>query len=204
MSIQEKTETNIGLLIVLTLVVVIWGGLAQIVPLFFQKSTTTPVDGLEPYTALQLAGRDIYIREGCVGCHSQMVRPFRAETERYGHYSVAGEFIYDRPFLWGSKRTGPDLQRVGGRYSDDWHRAHLINPRDVVPESIMPGYPWLQQNELDDSLIQDKMKALNLVSHKAYTDEQIAAAPAALAGKTEMDALITYLQSLGTHVKIRR
>ena len=204
MSIQEKTETNIGLLIVLTLVVVIWGGLAQIVPLFFQKSTTTPVDGLEPYAPLQLAGRDIYIREGCVGCHSQMVRPFRAETERYGHYSVAGEFIYDRPFLWGSKRTGPDLHRVGGRYSDDWHRAHLINPRDVVPESIMPGYPWLQQNELDDSLIQDKMKALNLVSHKAYTEEQIAAAPAALAGKTEMDAMIAYLQSLGTNVKIRR
>ena len=204
MSLQEKTESNVGLLIVLSLIVVIWGGLAQIVPLFFQKSTTTPVDGLEPYTALQLAGRDIYIREGCVGCHSQMVCPFRAETERYGHYSVAGEFIYDRPFLWGSKRTGPDLQRVGGRYSDDWHRAHLINPRDVVPESIMPGYPWLQDNELDGSLIQDKMRALNLVSHKPYTDAQIEAAPAALAGKTEMDALIAYLQSLGTKVKIRR
>jgi cytochrome c oxidase cbb3-type subunit 2 len=204
MSLQEKTEVNVGLLIVLTLVVVIWGGLAQIVPLFFQESTTQPVDGLEPYSPLQLAGRDLYIREGCVGCHSQMVRPFRAETERYGHYSVAGEFIYDRPFLWGSKRTGPDLHRVGGRYSDDWHRAHLINPRDVVPESIMPGYPWLQENELDDPLIQDKMRALNLVSHKAYTEEQIAAAPAALEGKTEMDALIAYLQSLGTHVKIRR
>ena len=204
MSLQEKTESNVGLLIVLSLIVVIWGGLAQIVPLFFQKSTTTPVDGLEPYTALQLAGRDIYIREGCVGCHSQMVRPFRAETERYGHYSVAGEFIYDRPFLWGSKRTGPDLQRVGGRYSDDWHRAHLINPRDVVPESIMPGYPWLQENELNDTLIQDKMKALNLVSHKPYTDAQIAEAPAAIEGKTEMDAVIAYLQSLGTHVKIRR
>ena len=204
MSLQEKTETNIGLLIVLTLVVVIWGGLAQIVPLFFQKSTTEPVDGLEPYTALQLSGRDIYIREGCVGCHSQMVRPFRAETERYGHYSVAGEFIYDRPFLWGSKRTGPDLHRVGGRYSDDWHRAHLINPRDVVPESIMPSYPWLQENELDASLIQDKMNALNLVSHKPYTEAQITAAPAALAGKTEMDAMIAYLQSLGTKIKIRR
>ena len=204
MSIQEKTEVNVGLLIVLTLVVVIWGGLAQIVPLFFQKSTTEPVDGLEPYGALQLAGRDLYIREGCVGCHSQMVRPFRAETERYGHYSVAGEFIYDRPFLWGSKRTGPDLHRVGGRYSDDWHRAHLINPRDVVPESIMPGYPWLQENQLDDPLIQDKMKALNLVSRTPYTEEQIAAAPAELEGKTEMDALIAYLQSLGTHVKIRR
>ena len=173
-------------------------------PLFFQKSTTTPVDGLEPYAPLQLAGRDLYIREGCVSCHSQMVRPFRAETERYGHYSVAGEFIYDRPFLWGSKRTGPDLHRVGGRYSDDWHRAHLINPRDVVPESIMPGYPWLQDNELDGSLIQDKMRALNLVSHKPYTEAQIAAAPAALAGKTEMDAMIAYLQSLGTNVKIRR
>ena len=204
MSIQEKTEVNVGLLIVLTLVVVIWGGLAQIVPLFFQKSTTEPVDGLEPYTALQLAGRDLYIREGCVGCHSQMVRPFRAETERYGHYSVAGEFIYDRPFLWGSKRTGPDLHRVGGRYSDDWHRAHMINPRDVVPESIMPGYPWLQENKLDDSLIQDKMKALNIVSRTPYTDEQIAAAPAELEGKTEMDAMIAYLQALGTHVKIRR
>jgi cytochrome c oxidase cbb3-type subunit 2 len=204
MSLQEKTEVNVGLLIVLTLVVVIWGGLAQIVPLFFQESTTQPVDGLEPYSPLQLAGRDLYIREGCVSCHSQMVRPFRAETERYGHYSVAGEYIYDRPFLWGSKRTGPDLHRVGGRYSDDWHRAHLINPRDVVPESIMPGYPWLQENELSDTLIQDKMKALNLVSHKSYTDAQIAAAPAALEGKTEMDAMIAYLQSLGTHVKIRR
>lgn len=204
MSMQEKIESNVGLLIVLSLVVVIWGGMAQIVPLFFQKSTTTPVDGLEPYKPLQLAGRDLYIREGCVSCHSQMVRPFRAETERYGHYSVAGEFIYDRPFLWGSKRTGPDLHRVGGRYSDDWHRAHLINPRDVVPESIMPGYPWLQENELNDSLIQDKMRALNLVSHKPYTEAEIAAAPAALEGKTEMDALIAYLQSLGTNVKIRR
>lgn len=204
MSLQEKVEVNVGLLIVLSLIVVVWGGLAQIVPLFFQESTTTPVDGLKPYEPLQLAGRDLYIREGCVGCHSQMVRPFRAETERYGHYSVAGEFIYDRPFLWGSKRTGPDLQRVGGRYSDDWHRAHLINPRDVVPESIMPGYPWLQENELDNSQIQDKMRALNLVAQTAYTDEQIAAAPAALEGKTEMDAIIAYLQSLGTHVKIRR
>ncbi len=204
MSLQAKSETNIGVLIVLALVVVIWGGMAQIIPLFFQTSTTEPVDGLEPYSALQLAGRDIYIREGCVGCHSQMVRPFRAETERYGHYSVAGEFIYDRPFLWGSKRTGPDLHRVGGRYSDEWHRVHLINPRDVVPESIMPGYPWLEENALNDPLIQDKMRALNLVSHKAYTDEQIAAAPAALEGKTEMDAMIAFLQSLGTHVKIRR
>ena len=204
MSLQEKTESNVGILIVLSLIVVIWGGLAQIVPLFFQKSTTTPVDGLEPYAPLQLAGRDLYIREGCVSCHSQMVRPFRAETERYGHYSVAGEFIYDRPFLGCSKRTGPDLHRVGGRYSADWHRAHMINPRYVVPDSIIPGYPWLQYYELDGSLIQDKMRALNLVSHKPYTEAQIAAAPAALAGKTEMDAMIAYLQSLGTNVKIRR
>jgi cytochrome c oxidase cbb3-type subunit 2 len=204
MSLQEKTETNIGLLIALSLVVVLWGGLAQIVPLFFQHSTTEPVEGLEPYSALRLSGRDIYIREGCVGCHSQMVRPFRAETERYGHYSVAGEYIYDRPFLWGSKRTGPDLARVGGRYSDEWHRVHLNNPRDVVPESIMPGYPWLAQNKLDSSDIQAKMKALNLVSHKAYTDAQIAAAPAELEGKTEQDAVIAYLQGLGTLVKVRR
>ena len=203
MSLQEKVEVNVGLLIVLSLVVVIWGGLAQIVPLFFQESTTTPVDGLEPYGALELEGRDIYIREGCVGCHSQMVRPFRAETERYGHYSVAGEFIYDRPFLWGSKRTGPDLHRVGGRYSDDWHRVHMINPRDVVPESIMPGYPWLETAELDGSQIQDKMRALNVVGH-GYTDQQIAEAPSKLEGKSEMDAMIAYLQSLGTHVKIRR
>ena len=203
MSLQDKVETNVGLLIVLSLIVVIWGGLAQIVPLFFQKSTTTPVDGLKPYTALQLEGRDLYIREGCVSCHSQMVRPFRAETERYGHYSVAGEFIYDRPFLWGSKRTGPDLHRVGGRYSDDWHRAHMINPRDVVPESIMPGYPWLEENALDGSLIQDKMRALNVVGH-GYTEEQIAAAPAEIEGKTEMDAMIAYLQSLGTNIKMRR
>lgn len=204
MSLQQKVETNVGLLIILSLFVVIWGGLAQIVPLFFQHSTTEPVAGLEPYTALQLTGRDIYIREGCVGCHSQMIRPFRAETERYGHYSVAGEFIYDRPFLWGSKRTGPDLHRVGGRYSDDWHRAHLLDPRDVVPESIMPSYPWLEENAVDDSSIQDKMRALNLVSYKGYTDEQIAAAPGELEGKTEIDAVIAYLQSLGTKIKMRR
>ena len=203
MSLQDKVETNVGLLIVLSLIVVIWGGLAQIVPLFFQKSTTTPVDGLKPYSALELSGRDLYIREGCVSCHSQMVRPFRAETERYGHYSVAGEFVYDRPFLWGSKRTGPDLHRVGGRYSDDWHRAHLINPRDVVPESIMPGYPWLEENALNDTLIQDKMRALNVTGH-GYTEEQIAAAPSELEGKTEMDAMIAYLQSLGTNIKMRR
>ena len=203
MTLQEKIETKVGLLIVLSLVVVLWGGLAQIVPLFFQNSTTEPVEGLKPYAPLQLAGRDIYIREGCVGCHSQMIRPFRAETERYGHYSVAGEFIYDRPFLWGSKRTGPDLHRVGGRYSDDWHRAHLINPRDVVPESIMPSYPWLEENQLDDSLIQDKMRALRTLGHP-YSDDQINQAPADLEGKKEIDALIAYLQSLGIHLKVRR
>ena len=203
MTLQEKVETKVGFLIVLSIVVILWGGLAQIVPLFFQKSTTEPVEGLKPYTALELAGRDIYIREGCVGCHSQMIRPFRAETERYGHYSVAGEFIYDRPFLWGSKRTGPDLHRVGGRYSDDWHRAHLINPRDVVPESIMPSYPWLEENQLDDPIIQDKMRALMVVG-TPYTEDDVANAPAALEGKKEIDALITYLQSLGTKIKVRR
>lgn len=203
MTLQEKIETKLGLLIVLSLIVVLWGGLAQIVPLFFQKSTTEAIAGLKPYTALQLAGRDIYIREGCVGCHSQMIRPFRAETERYGHYSVASEFVYDHPFLWGSKRTGPDLHRVGERYSDDWHRAHLINPRDVVPESIMPSYPWLEENQLDDPDIQAKMEALMLVG-VPYTEDDVANAPAALEGKKEMDALIAYLQSLGTKVKVRR
>lgn len=203
MTLQEKVETKVGFLIVLSIFVVLWGGLAQIVPLFFQKSTTEAVAGLKPYTALQLEGRDIYIREGCVGCHSQMIRPFRAETERYGHYSVAGEFVYDRPFLWGSKRTGPDLHRVGERYSDDWHRAHLINPRDVVPESIMPSYPWLEENQLDGSSIQDKMRALMLVG-TPYTEDDVANAPAALEGVTELDALIAYLQSLGTKVKVRR
>ncbi len=200
MSIQEKVEKNIGLLIILAICVISVGGLVQIVPLFFQSSTTLPVEGLKPYTALQLTGRDIYIREGCVGCHSQMVRPFRAETERYGHYSTAGEFIYDRPFLWGSKRTGPDLHRVGGRYSDDWHIAHLINPRDVVPESIMPAFPWLAKNELDASDIQQKMEGLRYLGHP-YTDEQIRNAPEQLKGKTEMDAMVAYLQSLGTALK---
>jgi len=202
-TIQDKVETKVGVLIVLSLVVVIWGGLAQIVPLFFQKSTTEPVAGLKPYTALQLEGRDIYIREGCVGCHSQMIRPFRAETERYGHYSVAGEFIYDRPFLWGSKRTGPDLHRVGGRYSDDWHRVHLTNPRDVVPESIMPAYPWLETTALNGGAIKDKMNALVIVGHP-YTDAEIEAAPATLEGKSELDAMVAYLQSLGLNVKQRR
>jgi cytochrome c oxidase cbb3-type subunit 2 len=203
MSVQVQAETKVGVLIVLSLFVVIWGGLAQITPLFFQHSTTEPVDGLKPYTALQLTGRDLYIREGCVGCHSQMIRPFRAETERYGHYSVAGEFIYDRPFLWGSKRTGPDLHRVGGRYSDEWHRVHLTNPRDVVPESIMPSYPWLETNALDGSDIQAKMNTLVILGHP-YTDAEIEAAPAALEGKTELDAVVAYLQSLGLHVKQTR
>ncbi len=202
-TIQDKVETKVGVLIVLSLVVVIWGGLAQIVPLFFQTSTTEPVAGLKPYTALQLEGRDLYIREGCVGCHSQMIRPFRAETERYGHYSVAGEFIYDRPFLWGSKRTGPDLHRVGGRYSDDWHRVHLTNPRDVVPESIMPSYPWLETNALDGSDIQAKMRTLITLGHP-YTEAEIEAAPASLEGKSELDAVVAYLQSLGLHLKQTR
>ena len=203
MSLQQKSEKNIGLMIILIILVVSVGGLVEIVPLFFQRSTTEPVEGLKPYDALSLSGRDIYIREGCVSCHSQMIRPFRTETERYGHYSVAGEFTYDRPFLWGSKRTGPDLARVGGRYSDDWHRIHLINPRDVVPESIMPGYPWLETTELDASTIQTKMKVLKKLGHP-YTEEEIATAPEALAGKTEMDAMIAYLQGLGILISDRR
>jgi cytochrome c oxidase cbb3-type subunit 2 len=193
-------EQNMGLMIVLVILVVSVGGLVEIVPLFFQKSTTEPVAGLKPYNALQLSGRDIYIREGCVGCHSQMVRPFRAETERYGHYSVAGEFVYDHPFLWGSKRTGPDLHRDGGRYSDEWHRLHLDNPRDLVPESNMPAYPWLGKTILDVSHIEAKMRALRRVG-VPYTDAEIAAAPGELASKTEQDALIAYLQSLGTALK---
>ena len=190
-------------MIVLIIIVLSIGGLVQIVPLFFQDSLTEPVAGLKPYDPLRLEGRDIYVREGCYVCHSQMIRPFRAETERYGHYSVAGEYIYDRPFQWGSKRTGPDLHRVGGRYSDEWHRVHLINPRDVVPESIMPGYPWLEENELDGSDIQAKMETLRTLG-APYTDAEIEAAPAALEGKTEMDAMIAYLQGLGLHVKLRR
>ena len=175
----------------------------EIVPLFFLKSTTEPVAGLKPYTALQLEGRDVYVREGCYVCHSQMIRPLRAETERYGHYSVAGEFVYDHPFQWGSKRTGPDLHRVGGRYSDDWHRVHLINPRDVVPESNMPGFPWLAENKLDGKHTADKMNALSLVG-VPYTDADKAGAADAVKGKTEIDALIAYLQSLGTSIKARR
>jgi len=196
---HKALEKNIGWLMVLTFIVVSFGGLVQIVPLFFQKSTTQPVEGLVPYNALQLTGRDIYIREGCVGCHSQMVRPFRAETERYGHFSVAGEFIYDRPFLWGSKRTGPDLHRLGGRYSDDWHYTHMMNPRDVVPESNMPAYPWLADAPADAATIQKKMTVLKNWAGHPYTDEEIAEAPEMLKDKTEMDALIAYLQVLGTH-----
>jgi cytochrome c oxidase cbb3-type subunit 2 len=197
---HEKVETSNFLMIVLILVVVAFGGLVEIVPLFFQKSTTEPVAGLKPYTALQVAGRDIYLREGCYNCHSQMIRPFRAETMRYGHYSVAGEFVWDHPFQWGSKRTGPDLHRVGGKYSDDWHRIHLNNPRDVVPESNMPAYPWLEKNAADAATISTHMKALRTAG-VPYQDEDIAKAPEQLKGKTEMDALIAYLQVMGTALK---
>lgn len=197
---HEKVETNNFLMIVLILLVVAIGGLVEIVPLFFQKSTTEPILGLKPYTALQVAGRDIYLREGCYNCHSQMIRPFRAETLRYGHYSVAGEFVYDHPFQWGSKRTGPDLHRVGGRYSDEWHRIHLVNPRDVVPESNMPAYPWLDKTPADAAGIANHMKALR-VAGVPYTDAEIAKAPADLKGRTEMDALVAYLQSLGLALK---
>ncbi len=200
---HEKVETNIGLMVVLIILVISVGGLIEIVPLFFMKQTTEPVSGLEPYTSIQLAGRDVYVSNGCYGCHSQMIRPFRAETERYGHYSLAGEFIYDRPFQWGSKRTGPDLHRVGGRYSDDWHRLHLTNPRLVVPESNMPGYPWLANAPVDGELIANKMRALRLLN-TPYTDDDIKNAPASVEGITEMDALIAYLQVLGTHVSTRR
>ena len=203
MSLQTKTEKSVPLLIILSIIVILFGAAVEIIPLFFMKSTTQPIDGLKPYTALQLTGRDVYVREGCNTCHSQMIRPFRAETERYGHYSLASEFVYDRPFLWGSKRTGPDLHRVGGRYSDEWHRVHLINPRDVVPESIMPAYPWLESNALDGSAIKDKMSALVMIGHP-YSDAEIEAAPATLEGKTELDAVVAYLQSLGLHVKQTR
>jgi len=201
--LHQKIEKNIGVMIVLILLTVSVGGIVQIVPLFFMNSTTQPVEGVKPYDPLSLSGRDIYVREGCYLCHSQMVRPFRAETERYGHYSLAGEFVYDRPFQWGSKRTGPDLARVGGRYSDEWHRVHLVNPRDVVPESIMPAYPWLETTPVAASDIKAKMTTLRTLG-APYTDEQIAAAPAALEGKTEMDAVIAYLQGLGTAVRFKR
>ena len=197
---QETIERNVGLLVLLTVLVISVGGLLEIVPLFFQRSTTTPVEGLKPYDAVRLSGRDIYIREGCFLCHSQMIRPFRAETERYGHYSVAGEFVYDRPFQWGSKRTGPDLHRVGGRYSDEWHRAHLMNPRDVVPESNMPAFAWLAKAPADAVGIADKMRALRKVG-VPYSDEEIAGAGKQLEGKTEMDVLIAYLQGMGLELK---
>ena len=200
---QEVVEKNIGWMIVLIILVVAVGGLVEIVPLYFQKSTTEPVTGIKPYPPLELAGRDVYLREGCYGCHSQMIRPFRAETERYGHYSVAGEFVYDHPFQWGSKRTGPDLARVGGRYSDDWHRTHLNQPRDVVPESNMPGYPWLAKTPANAEDIAAKMRALRIVG-VPYTDDQIKAAPGELKDKTEEDALVAYLQNLGILMKNAR
>ena len=189
---HEKVETSNFLLIVLTFLVVAVGGLVEIVPLFFQKSTTEPIAGVKPYEPLPLLGRDVYIREGCYNCHSQMIRPFRAETMRYGHYSVAGEFVYDHPFQWGSKRTGPDLHRVGGLYSDEWHRIHLVNPRDVVPESIMPAYPWLENTVVDHTVVAQRMSALRKVG-VPYTDEEIEGAEEAVKGKTEMDAVIAYL-----------
>ncbi len=197
---HASIEKNVGLLALLVVLVVSVGGLVEIVPLFFQKYTTEPVEGLKPYTALQLEGRDIYIREGCNNCHSQMIRPFRAETERYGHYSVAGEFVYDHPFLWGSKRTGPDLARVGGRYSDDWHRIHLNNPRDVVPESNMPAFPWLTRAVLTGADTEAKLKAMKTLG-VPYTEEDLRNARASVAGKTEQEALIAYLQDLGTTIK---
>ena len=197
---HEKIETNNFLMIVLILLVIAVGGIVEIVPLFFQRSTTQPVPGLKPYTALQLAGRDIYVREGCYNCHSQMIRPLRAETLRYGHYSMAGEFVYDHPFQWGSKRTGPDLHRVGGKYSDEWQRLHLDNPRDLVPESNMPAYPWLMKTRIDPADSAPRMRALRRVG-VPYTDAEIAAAAAEVNDKTELDALVAYLQVLGTAVK---
>jgi len=199
-STQERIESSNFLLIAMILVVLLFGGLVEIFPLFFQKSTTTPVEGLKPYTALQLAGRDIYTREGCYNCHSQMIRPFRAETQRYGHYSVAGEFVYDHPFQWGSKRTGPDLHRVGGKYSDQWQITHLNNPRDLVPESIMPAYPWLMTAPVDAASLPAHMTALRRVG-VPYSDAEIAAAAEEVKGKTEMDAIVAYLQVLGTALK---
>ena len=205
---HEQIEKSVVLLIVLTLLTVIWGGLLEIVPLFFQKSTTTPVEGLKPYDAVRLAGRDVYVREGCYNCHSQMIRPFRAETERYGHYSVAGEFVYDHPFQWGSKRTGPDLHRVGGRYSDEWQRAHLMNPRDVVPESNMPAFAFLAGTKAKDSVAADieaKMQVMrgyaNIRGIPTYSDEEIKGAKATIGDQTELDVLIAYLQNLGTALK---
>ena len=200
MSTHAKIEKNIGLMIVLIILVVSVGGLVEIVPLFFQKSTTEPVAGLKPYGPLQLTGRDIYIREGCYNCHSQMIRPFRAETLRYGSYSKAGEFVYDHPFQWGSKRTGPDLHRVGGKYSDEWHRLHLISPRALVPESNMPAYPWLENAAIDPASMAPRLRALRTLG-VPYSDEDIAGAADAVRGRTELDAIVSYLQVLGTAVK---
>ncbi|MDD1965334.1 cytochrome-c oxidase, cbb3-type subunit II [Pseudomonas sp. NPDC090203] len=200
---HESLEKNIGLLSIFMVIAVAVGGLTQIVPLFFQDVTNKPVEGMKPRPALEVEGRDVFIANGCVGCHSQMIRPFRAETERYGHYSVAGESVWDHPFLWGSKRTGPDLARVGGRYSDDWHRAHLYNPRNVVPESIMPAYPFLVENKLDGKLTGRKLEVLRSLG-VPYTDDDIAKAGDAVKGKTEMDALVAYLQGLGTIIKSKR
>ena len=200
MKLQQLAEEKVGVLIVFTLLVVSVGLLIEAVPLFFSKAVTQPIEGVKPYNALQVAGRDIYVREGCYNCHSQMIRPFRAETERYGHYSVAGESVYDHPFQWGSKRTGPDLARVGGRYSDEWHRIHLLNPRDVVPESNMPAFPWLARNKVDAEATVAPMKALRKVG-TPYSDEEIAKAPEALADKSELDAVIAYLQGLGLALK---
>lgn len=193
---HKKLETNISLMAIFIVIAVSLGGLVEIVPLIFLDQVRQPTEGVEPYPALQLAGRDVYIREGCYNCHSQMIRPFRSETERYGPYSVAGESVYDRPFQWGSKRTGPDLARVGGRYSDEWHYIHMNNPRDVVPESNMPAYSWLSDNMVSGDLVQKKMRRLTMLGDP-YSDEDIAAAPAAVEGKTEMDAVIAYLQGLG-------
>ncbi|MDH5432773.1 MAG: cytochrome-c oxidase, cbb3-type subunit II [Gammaproteobacteria bacterium] len=201
---HERLEKNIGLMGLLIVIVISFGGLAEIVPLFYLDDTTEPVDGLKPYTALQLEGRDIYIREGCSTCHSQMIRPLRAETERYGHYSVAGEHVWEHPFLWGSKRTGPDLARVGGRYSDEWHRVHLLNPRDVVAQSNMPAFPWLAEKTLTGELTGDKIAAFKNFFGVPYTDEDIANAKAEVEGKTELDAVVAYLQSLGHAIKDKR
>ena len=200
---HERLETNIALMSVLIVLVASIGGIVTVAPIFNQRDLTSAVPGVEPLPPLELTGRDIYLRESCNVCHSQMIRPFRAETERYGHYSVAGEYVYDRPFQWGSKRTGPDLHRVGGRYSDEWHRVHLVDPRAVVPESIMPGYPWLADTPADATTIKRKMRVLKRLGHP-YDDAQIEAAPDALAGRTELDALVAYLQSLGTAIKTRR
>jgi len=194
---HEKIEKNINLMMVLIVIVISIGGLIEIIPLMLSSNATEPYEGIEPYPALQLAGRDVYVREGCYVCHSQQIRPFRSETERYGPYSVAGEFVYDRPFQFGSKRTGPDLARVGRRYSDEWHRIHLINPRDVVPESNMPAYPWLAETVVDGDLVTRKMRALQVLGDP-YSDEQVAEASAAVSGRSELDALIAYLQNLGT------